>query len=370
MNRRFEVLDAFRGLCALSVVVFHMRILDSVTEIEFFRGSYIFVEFFFVLSGFVLAHSYGVKDKVNFYSFMKARFLRIYPLHFVMFSVFVILELGKLFAYDFLGLNFNNQPFTGPFSVEEVIPNLLLIQSWTSLTYAESFNYPSWSISIELYSYAILAISIITFKKYRPVSWLALSLLSFFMLFSGSDIFVAQVQRGLSCFFGGAFTYVVFKKVENTDINYLLGSIIELLLITSIFFVVQSSSEYRGIVAPLLFLITVFSFSFEFGCISKLLKIGFLQYLGRLSYSIYMTHAAVLFCLTSISMVAGSIFSIKLTEVVEGVRFLSFGGGMINNLVILLTVLFVVYISRFTYKFVELRGQKLFVSTKEMKGTA
>lgn len=39
------------------------------------------MEFFFILSGFVLTPSYGRKGKLDFKSFMQARFLRIYPLH-------------------------------------------------------------------------------------------------------------------------------------------------------------------------------------------------------------------------------------------------------------------------------------------------
>ena len=65
MNRRFEVLDAFRGICAVAVVIFHMHLVGSITELSFFRGSSIFVEFFFVLSGFVLAHGYAYKKTLS-----------------------------------------------------------------------------------------------------------------------------------------------------------------------------------------------------------------------------------------------------------------------------------------------------------------
>lgn len=131
MNKRFEALDAFRGLCALSVVVFHMHFVGSVTELDFFRGSWLFVQFFFVLSGFVLAHGYGFKESLNFNYFMRARFFRIYPLHFLMFVLVVIFQVIKLLFYEFSGISFGAEPFTGMFAVSEMIPNILLLQSWT-----------------------------------------------------------------------------------------------------------------------------------------------------------------------------------------------------------------------------------------------
>lgn len=70
--KRFLALDGFRGLGVLFVVIFHTHVLNSFTKHDFFRNSYLFVEFFFVLSGFVLYYTYGQKD------FKLKRFKRFY----------------------------------------------------------------------------------------------------------------------------------------------------------------------------------------------------------------------------------------------------------------------------------------------------
>jgi peptidoglycan/LPS O-acetylase OafA/YrhL len=359
MNKRFEALDAFRGLCAISVVVFHLDLVESITELDFFKGSSIFVEFFFVLSGFVLAHGYGFKKSLNFKTFMKARFYRLYPLHFFMLLVMIVIELSKLFAYEYGGFVFTNVPFTNSFALSEIIPNLLLIQSWTPLTHSGSFNSPAWSISMEFYMYALLFVSIVVFKSNRVIAWFAISLIVFILMFLGSDILVNTVYRGLSCFFGGAFTYVMYKKLSHLKPSYILGSVVEAVLILCVVMIVQSKSEYRPIFAPLVFFITVLFFAFESGAIAKSLKIKPMQYAGTLSYSIYMTHFAIIFCLISIAMVLQKITGNEIALIIEGKRYLNFGGSIMNNLAVFVIIAIVVYISSLTYKYVEIKGLDL-----------
>lgn len=360
MSKRFEALDAFRGICALSVVVFHTNLVGSISELDFFRGSSIFVEFFFVLSGFVLAHGYAFRENLNFKAFMKARFFRLYPLHFFMFVVFVFLEFGKFFAHKFGGLAFNNEPFTGSTAISEIIPNLLLIQSWLPFTDHLSFNYLSWSISIEFYMYALLFVSILLFKSYRVLSWFTFSAMAFIFIYLDSQMLILEILRGFSCFFGGAFTYVVYKKIAYLKPTYISGSIVEVLLLISIVLIVQSQIEYRSIISSLLFFLTVLFFAFESGIFSKLLKLTPFQYTGKLSYSIYMIHGAILFCLLSAAMVLQRITGIEMAPMIEMTRALNFGNSIINNLVIILILALVVYISSLTYKYVEIMGRDVY----------
>jgi peptidoglycan/LPS O-acetylase OafA/YrhL len=56
---RFENLDALRGTCALLVALFHLPANGLLASNALVRHAYLFVDYFFVLSGFVIAFSYG-----------------------------------------------------------------------------------------------------------------------------------------------------------------------------------------------------------------------------------------------------------------------------------------------------------------------
>ena len=102
-------LTPLRGIAALLVVLFHYQafsimhgfpgLLDQLNS-QFITKGYLWVDFFFILSGFVISHVYGEKLKNRSSSIVKnylwARFSRLYPLH-----VFVML----LLAIQMIGLN-------------------------------------------------------------------------------------------------------------------------------------------------------------------------------------------------------------------------------------------------------------------------
>lgn len=359
IKKRFEVLDAFRGLCALSVVISHMYWANSITELDFFKGAGVFVEFFFVLSGFVLAHGYGFKQNLDFKKFMKARFFRLYPLHFTMFFLVFSFQCLKYFVINYSELNFGAEPFTNKYALAEIIPNLMLVQAWTPYTEVFSFNGASWSISIEFYIYVILYVSIISFKSYKIISWLLISILSFILIYLDSDALISYVLRGLSCFFGGAVAYVCYKNISDFRPSYVLGSLGEIFLIIGVIFVVQVDALNKGLICSIIFLFTVLFFALESGLVSEILKHKYFQCLGLLSYSVYMVHGVLFLYLGAVYKVFENVFEVKIRIMIDNIEYTNFGSGFFNNIAVIVTVFLVVFVSNFTYRYIELKGQCL-----------
>ena len=85
---------------------------------------------------------------------------------------------------------------------------------------------------------------------------------------------MSEVIRGLSCFFAGALTYLIYRKInlKFEKINTNLFSVVEFLLIFLIIYIISYVEEYKAIYASLIFLVIVFFFAFEKGVLSKILK--------------------------------------------------------------------------------------------------
>ena len=119
-NNRFYLLDFFRGIAAIAIVIFHYKIfyieavslnsyvateqpLYSVLFLAYEHG-WIAVQFFFTLSGFIFFNLYRTKileEKISFKNFFILRFSRLYPLHLLM---LILVGLFGLFNVEAFGL--------------------------------------------------------------------------------------------------------------------------------------------------------------------------------------------------------------------------------------------------------------------------
>lgn len=81
-KQHFEILDGLRGIAAVSVLVFHfMEIVISDYSKNFIGHGFLAVDFFFCLSGFVIAYAYDDRiTKIGLKEFFKARLIRLHPL--------------------------------------------------------------------------------------------------------------------------------------------------------------------------------------------------------------------------------------------------------------------------------------------------
>ena len=79
---RYEILDGLRGVAALMVVIFHCfetYIPQFGTQIV--NHGYLAVDFFFVLSGFVIGYAYDDRwDRMSTWGFFKRRLTRLHPM--------------------------------------------------------------------------------------------------------------------------------------------------------------------------------------------------------------------------------------------------------------------------------------------------
>ena len=140
---RFRALDACRGLCAVAVVLFHLDAATHFYNWPMVRNAYVAVDFFFVLSGFVIASAYGdrIRTVQEAGRFTLRRFGRLYPLHLVVLIAYVLVEL--------IGFAQGSPAFVGNFSGPALAANLALVQGFGA--WHETWNYPAWSVCVELW---------------------------------------------------------------------------------------------------------------------------------------------------------------------------------------------------------------------------
>lgn len=80
-KQHFEILDGLRGIAAVAIVIFHFMEIVYPPNENFIAHGFLAVDFFFCLSGFVIAYAYHDRiDKMKITDFFKLRLIRLHPL--------------------------------------------------------------------------------------------------------------------------------------------------------------------------------------------------------------------------------------------------------------------------------------------------
>jgi peptidoglycan/LPS O-acetylase OafA/YrhL len=282
-------LTGIRGFLALWVVLFHVQIPFAASSpfSHFADRGYLGVDAFFILSGYILTHVYGqilTRDTVPDY--LVKRFSRIYPLHFVCLSVFLVLGVFKEKLNPGL-----EQPWN------ETAQNYLMIHAWGT-TEMRAWNWPSWSISAEWFAYLFI-FPALAIRKVKPAVKLLLSLATWAALIAYSELSnhagmigytTLGILRIVPEFIFGSFLYDVFAGKELKRKAWML-LITAAAYTAAVIYLIPSRIDY--FLLPVLGAIIVLAE--KGGAISNTLfgnKIS--VYLGKISYAIYITQAIVL----------------------------------------------------------------------------
>lgn len=294
---RFRAVDTFRGLAALMVIFFHLQHLPVLSGNAFVAKSDIFVDFFFVLSGFVITYSSydRITNLASIKPFIVRRFKRLYPLH--LFTLLLVL-LFEVFRYgvDQYVVKLSNPVFAADKTWPSFLANLTLTQS-LNLFDRTTWNGPSWSISVEFYTYLVWALCLVLFRKNLVLMCgLCFSLIAYFIMQHHGNIIYNYDYGFVRCLYSfllGMLTYRLSRQLPVWR-NQRAFSLVEVLLLAFTIYVVSQFTHAQSWLMPFLFVCIILLFSREQGVVSKALAGDRLEFLGKLSYSYYLNHMIVL----------------------------------------------------------------------------
>ncbi|PQP03267.1 hypothetical protein C5612_15695 [Pseudomonas frederiksbergensis] len=314
MRENLKALTSLRFFAAAAIVIHHTSWyfgygarLGKVFPLD------LGVSFFFVLSGFVLYYAYpslsSTRDKARF---VVSRFARIWPAHVV----------TLLLTLVFLPHTW----VTGPDEPSKALPmvaNLFLLQSWVPLPhYFFSLNGVSWSISTELFFYAMFPLLIWNWERtkwaklgaaavmaWACVAWAKASGVPLLgntnILSIDGLVFIFPPARLLE-FSIGVLTAWAWLKYRSRFLHLatpaqiaaallvllgvpLLAKTIQIAALQGIISAAAAKWLSESGYAPI-FAFAIFSMAMSNGALARLLSARPLVLLGEISFSIYLTH--------------------------------------------------------------------------------
>jgi peptidoglycan/LPS O-acetylase OafA/YrhL len=375
----FRVLDSWRGVAALLVALFHLNLYSAIYPLGFIRNAYLFVDFFFVLSGFVITHSYA--DRLETFedlgSFAIRRFGRLWPLHVVVLLAFLVVESVKAILAA-RGASFYLPPFTGTNSLDTIPINLVFGQSFGFVQHL-IWNPPSWSICAEFWTYMLFAsVLFLSSTSLARLGFTATGLNSV-ILAGGVSILVLFAKHGMDasydlgffrCLYGflvGHLTYRLFRGTSKGKFD--AGRLEWAALIAMVAYVSLVGRTEYSFFAPLVFASATFVFAFEAGPVSRLMSNKVNDWLGKISYSIYMWQAFIIFNFIDRPVSVVEKMTGRVLTTTEGVssalggeasKLIVLGGQVLPILITLLFAVLLVAVASVSYYVVERPGQRLF----------
>lgn len=301
---RFVILDFVRFVLAVLVAMMHFNGFAAPHK------AYLAVDFFFILSGFVLSVAYERKatGQTFYRSFIVDRIARLYPLHALM--LLLLIPVNLLFYWTSGGQLLENGWSYQDGRTYTLLLNMLMLQN-VGLNTAGSWNAPSWSISVEMFVNIFLGLLLIPMARKRII-WpylLAVAIVSYAIIFGqfgnlgviyerAFGFLNTGLLRGFAGIALGIISYQLWQWLERRpaclplakliSLGSAVGSLLIMLVFTSI-----PNGDFAMV--PLMFI-----FVTSTAVVEKMSPVrdghirSFLIELGALSYGVYLFHWLIL----------------------------------------------------------------------------
>lgn len=323
-EQKAQVLHALTGLrflAAFAVFMHHVSGRFGIETERMWLGA-LGVSFFFVLSGFILTYVYtGKLKRENLVKFYFTRWARIWPLHIATMLLFLTLVGGWKYFFQGAGIS-------------KAICNIFLLQSWIPLkAYVFSINGVSWSISTEMFFYAMFPLFLLGGERkfwwkyaglmiFLAISLVTLNHLSRFPSLQHIEFdriaHVNPLMRLPEFCTGMAVGFLFLRRRANSGNSntksIFLDTLKELASIAILFFTwmlvrhfkivpMLKNAEWGGLflMSWFRFTFTVFAFAYLIyvfsiskGILAKFFGSPVLVFLGEISFAFYMCHLMII----------------------------------------------------------------------------
>jgi peptidoglycan/LPS O-acetylase OafA/YrhL len=322
-----RALTGARGIPVLLIVLFHFHEWHGYSGMAWYdtlaSKGYIWVEFFFALSGFILFYAYGARFGAGLRgeairAFLAARVSRLYPLQGVTLLAVATLEADRRITVSRqLGLSFFDVAIFPGRTTGTFLTNLLMVQAW-GFDEMLSWNAPAWFVSVEYFVYLVCPVLMLLVGVrfgWRAMALGVASLVFLVALVKNSGVGLDMTYRhgmwrgladfGIGLALGSLFLGCRSKEERGPSLPVSAHTLAQVGVLVAVAVGLCSSGPARTprdlmIAAPIFVLI--FVLAFDKGLIARALHARGLMKLGEWSFAIYMVHYVVMYVLPSLGL--------------------------------------------------------------------
>jgi peptidoglycan/LPS O-acetylase OafA/YrhL len=346
-KNHYPILDGLRGVASVLVIMFH--VLETFTGgnkfIQIINHGYLAVDFFFLLSGFVVAYAYDDRwGKMTQWDFYKRRLVRLQPM-VIMGSI-----IGAALFYFQISPAFPNiagTPFWEVLVIMVIgatlipVPISMDIRGWQEM---HPLNGPAWSLFFEYIANILYAVLVRRFSKVVLsvfVTLAAFMLIQYLVTSKNGDLIggwslnseqlYIGFTRVLFPFFGGVLLCRIGKLIHIK--NAFWWSSLLIIIMLSIPRIGDEHHVWMNGIYESLCLIVVFPLIVSIGAGGELHSVRsekICNFLGEISYPLYITHYPLIYLFTA---------WVVNNKVPLGIK------GLLMGLLVVITSLVIAYLS-------------------------